>query len=162
MNSGQDYGEQKSNNNSCPPGYTKNNYKTVYCRFFLQYGHCSFGERCTYAHGEEDLQPQYIPIQNQDDVNMHNNNDGQYGQPTGNEEAEGRYGLDSNMYMGQQNQEKSSEVKMQLLDESSESKRDLMDIISCLQAQNYEEAKKIVENLYGKYSCLHRTSEILT
>jgi hypothetical protein len=31
------------------------NYKTVKCRHYEQYGSCKYGDKCSYAHGDEDL-----------------------------------------------------------------------------------------------------------
>lgn len=31
------------------------NFKTVKCKFFEQHGSCKFGDKCSFAHGDEDL-----------------------------------------------------------------------------------------------------------
>ena len=31
-------------------------YKTALCRNFVQYGDCSYGQKCRFAHGEQELQ----------------------------------------------------------------------------------------------------------
>lgn len=39
-------------------------YKTVMCKGWLEMGGCSFGENCRFAHGEEELRPTKIPVDN--------------------------------------------------------------------------------------------------
>lgn len=151
-----DYGEQKGST-AIPPGYVKNNYKTVYCKFYMQDGHWSFGERCTYAHGEADLKPAIIP------ANMagQDSNTGQIGmggsgqdyQMDENGDNVGRYGVQDNhmytMIQDNQPQEAKGEVNMQLLDDSIDTRRTIYEIVKLLKAQNYEEAKKLVTTLHG-------------
>ena len=44
-----------NNYNSRPQGQTNDRYKTSLCTNFSEQGNCSYGDRCRYAHGPEDL-----------------------------------------------------------------------------------------------------------
>jgi hypothetical protein len=56
-------GQQEASKMPMQCGTTYNNYKTVRCRLFdngkeiidISEGFCRFGEKCTYAHGDEEL-----------------------------------------------------------------------------------------------------------
>lgn len=39
-------------------------FKTVMCKGWLETGGCSFGENCRFAHGEEELRPTSVPVDN--------------------------------------------------------------------------------------------------
>ncbi|VDD88203.1 unnamed protein product [Enterobius vermicularis] len=39
-------------------------YKTVMCKGWLEMGGCRFGDNCRFAHGEEELRPIKIPVDN--------------------------------------------------------------------------------------------------
>jgi hypothetical protein len=118
----------------------------------MQDGHCSFGERCTYAHGEEDLRPLYVPA----NVVGHDQGYSQGGEGDPNSHYDengdhlGKGVQDNHMYtMIQGNhQESKDEVEMQLLDDSSETKRAISSIVNMVESQNYEEAKKLVTILH--------------
>lgn len=160
-NSSQEYSAPKDNS-SVPPGFVKNNYKTVYCKFFMQYGHCSFGERCTYAHGDQDLRPLFVPAtqgqasdadQLPGDANMESNEaniDGNDPQMYNAQEAP-LYNL---MHDGPTKEVKKEELLMQLLDNSPDTRNQIKEVVMRLKSQNYEEAKKIVANLMGKISLI--------
>ena len=40
---------------------TSNVYKTKMCRTWLSVGKCPYGDRCTFAHGSEELRPRVLP-----------------------------------------------------------------------------------------------------
>lgn len=150
-NFGNDYAEQRSSSD-IPPGYVKNNYKTIPCKFYMQDGHCSFGERCTYAHGEEDLRPLYVPasVIGQDQGYSQGGEGDPNAQYDENGDTLGRGVQDNHMYtMIQGNQHESKdEVEMQLLDNSADTKRNIYAIVNMIESQNYEEAKKLVTLLH--------------
>lgn len=59
-------------NTVAPPGYVHNKYKTVPCKNFLtskptklifSAGHCKYGDRCTFAHGELDMRAKFVPAE---------------------------------------------------------------------------------------------------
>lgn len=50
-------------NTVAPPGYVHNKYKTVPCKNFLTEGHCKYGDRCTFAHGEHDIRAKFVPAE---------------------------------------------------------------------------------------------------
>lgn len=164
----------QKNTNTIPTGWVKNNYKTVYCKFYMQDGHCSFGDRCTYAHGEEDIRPTMIPASmvNQD-VDMSQNDgidvdDGRQGSSRRNETGESQdqlgYSIKDNqmfdMIHGPDQQESAVELLMKLNDDSLDTKRSIYEIVKWLKSQNYEEAKKLVTVLHGNLSHLINLSII--
>ena len=158
----------QKNTNTIPVGCVKNNYKTVYCKFFMQDGHCSFGERWTYAHGEEDLRPTMIPASmvNQDSDMMQNDgmdvDDAQQSYPRSHALGESHdqlgYSINDNQMLSMihepEQNESAAELLMQLIDESIDTKRSIYEIVKWLKSQNYEEAKKLVTKLHGNLSNL--------
>lgn len=113
----------------------------------MQDGHCSFGERCTYAHGEDDLRPSYVPA-NSAEQQMSSNydqNNMNMGQDNGND-------YQINNVIPESRNEIKAEVIMSLLDDSHETKVAIHEIVRCLKAQNYEDAKKLVTVLHGKFN----------
>jgi len=149
-NYGNDYAEQKPQGD-IPAGYVKNNYKTIQCKFFMQDGHCSFGERWTYSHGDNDLRPLYIPANTpeyeQNGTQGHNNGDpnNQF-----DENGEGRLDMqDNQMYavFNENQQQTSIEIELQLLEDTPDTKRSIFEVVNLIKSQNYEEAKKLVTGL---------------
>ena len=140
----------KNNTNTVPVGHVKNNYKTVYCKFYMQDGHCSFGDRWTYAHGEADLRPAFISAeeaQMQDggfagmnapdqDMQQYDNNDG-IGQVDYNFPDSGAYNT----------QDSNRELDLELIEDSDDVKRNIFETVNWLKSQNYDEAKRIVSEL---------------
>lgn len=159
----------QKNTNTVPVGHVKNNYKTVFCKFFMQDGHCSFGDRCTYAHGEADLRPTMVPAEmmGQDpnaptpsgDYQEDQNMDSQHMDDGNDNMGQGYSALDNHMYtMVQDNQQdNSTEATMKILNENIDTRRAIYDAVKCLKSQNYEEAKKIITDLRGKYFCFNST-----
>ena len=49
--------KRNAGNNLDPmsPNKSASNYKTVKCRHFELNGHCRYGDKCSYAHGDADL-----------------------------------------------------------------------------------------------------------
>ena len=45
----------KSYNNGFGSNATESKFKTVKCRNFEQFGSCNYGDKCSYAHGDQDL-----------------------------------------------------------------------------------------------------------
>ena len=47
--------QQMYNYNQGPPQHNNDKYKTSMCRNFLQSGECTYGEKCRFAHGDQEL-----------------------------------------------------------------------------------------------------------
>ena len=138
-----------NNSTAIPAGHVRSNYKTIPCKFFMESGHCSFGDRCTYAHGESDIRPSIIPVemagqedgvssQNHTQDNPATNNMNTMDQPGYNLTNSNAYGI---------NHDSSREFTMELNEETEEVKRSIYDTVNCLKSQNYDQAKRIVTEL---------------